>query len=128
MNPVEAFNGASALLEGFGKEPPSQEVAQARSDVCTGRLTGHPCKANYLGGWAISSEIARVIHAQRQKKLQLHLEVQGESTLGTCKVCRCPLALKVWYDAETIRSHTTDDKFDQLKETNPQCWIAALKP
>ncbi len=128
MNPSELTHGAAALLEGFGKQPPTQEVAQARSDVCSGRLSGNPCAANYLGGWAISDQIARVIHAQRQRKLDLHLEVQGENILGTCKICRCPLFLKVWYDEETIRGHTTDETFSNMKSTNNDCWIAKLKP
>lgn len=121
------IDGAKALLEGFGETPPPQEVAQARSDVCTGGLNGNKCAANYLGGWAISDKIAQALHAQRQRKLELKLTVEREERLGTCEICRCWLPLKVWYDEGTILGHTTDSTLATMKETNPKCWIAALQ-
>lgn len=127
MNIVEIANGAKALLDGFGEAPPPQAVSQARADICSGRLSASKCPANFLGGWAVTTEIARAIHAQRQKKLELNLSVQGEERLGTCTACRCALFLKVHYDSATIYNHTTDETFNKMRSANPQCWIAALQ-
>jgi hypothetical protein len=123
----ELANGAKALLDGFGVNPPSQAVAQARSDICTGRLSGVACPANFLGGWAVTTAIAQAIHAQRQKKLELKLVVEGEERLGTCEACRCWLPLKVWFDESTILNHTTDTILDKMRTANQQCWVAALQ-
>lgn len=123
----EIINGAEAILDGFGRTPPSQSVAQARADVCTGHATGFPCPANYRGGWAVSTEIARVLHAQRQKKLELKLEVERENQLGTCEKCKCFLPLKIWYDDDTIYNHTADTTFQAMKQINPACWQVAIQ-
>lgn len=117
-------NGIEALLEGFGRQPPPQEVAQARSDVCTGRLSGVPCAYNHLGGFSLTAKASAIIHAQRQRKLELKLAVDGEAALGICKGCGCYLPLKVWYDSETILRHTTDETFSKFP---PHCWIKHLK-
>lgn len=121
------INGIEAILDGFGEKPPSKEVAQARADICTGRLSGTPCPANYLGGWAISDKIAQVIRAQREKKLELNLRVDEEERLGQCTACRCPLFLKVFYDDETIYNHTTDPDFDKMRAANSKCWMLEIQ-
>lgn len=116
MSLIDSIHGVEAILEGFGRCPPPQEVAQARANVCM------ECPANFKGAWSISTAIASVIHAQRQKKLEMKLRVDGEDKLGTCTVCRCPLFLKVWYDFATIYGHTTDQMFDDLRKANRNCW------
>lgn len=121
------INGAKAIYDGFGEAPPRQEVAQARADVCTGRLSGRKCPSNYQGGWAVTTEIAKAIHAQRQRKLELKLSVEGENLLGTCEACRCHLPLKIWYDEITIQNHTDDALFNRMRAANPNCWVAALQ-
>lgn len=118
-------NGISAVLEGFGVAPPPQEVAQARSDVCTGRLSGVPCPYNHTGGFSLTATASQIIHAQRQRKLELKLAVDGEESLGICKLCGCYLKLKVFFDADTIRNHTTDEAFAKFPSF---CWIKHLKP
>ncbi len=126
---MSLVNGAKAIYEGFGESPPPQEVAQARSDVCTGRLNGTKCPHNHTGGWSITAKASEIIHAQRQRKLELKLAVDGEETLGVCKVCRCYLPLKVWYDSQTIFEHTTDSTLANFPDF---CWIKkacqSLKP
>lgn len=122
---MSLVNGVKAILEGFGESPPSQEVAQARSDICTGRLSGTKCPNNHQGGFSLTTKAAQVIHAQRQRKLELKLAADGESSLGVCKVCGCYLPLKVWYDSQTITNHTSDEQFAKFPSF---CWIKNLKP
>jgi hypothetical protein len=121
------LDGAKAILDGFGEAPPSHGVAQARADICSGRLSGRPCPANHRGGWIVTDKIAQVIRAQRERKLELNLRVEGEELLGQCTACRCPLFLKVFYDEETIYSYTPDTVFDKMKEANEACWMLAIQ-
>ena len=124
MSIKDTLHGAEALLAGFGKTPPSKEVAQARADVClhSGK-DGKPCDFNHLGGWSITTEASRILQAQREKKHQLNLRVDGEEGLGVCRICKCFLPLKVFYDWESIYSHTTDEMFNQFKNQWPSCWM-----
>jgi len=121
---MSLVNGIEAILEGFGANPPSQDTAQDRSDVCTGRTSGVPCPNNHRGGFSLTAQASAIIHVQRQRKLDLKLNVDGEESLGICKVCGCYLPLKVWYDSETISSHTTDETFSRFPDF---CWIKHLK-
>lgn len=114
MKILEKLLGAKAIVEGFGKQPPAQAIAQARADIC------FKCPYNYLGAWSVSSRVAEVIHAQREEKLRLKLRVEGEEKLGVCEVCGCPMILKVWYDAETIWKHTPDAVYNRYPEW---CWL-----
>ena len=120
----ETINGAKALLEGFGENPPSKEIAQSRADVCLrSGPDGSRCPHNHVGGFSVTTAIGSVIQAQREKKHQLKLRVDGEEGLGICKICRCPMFLKVFYDWDTIYSHTTDETFQQFKDKWPVCWM-----
>ncbi len=120
----ETINGAKAILDGFGENPPPQEVAQARADVClhSGK-DGTRCPHNSLGSWTLTTAIAQVIQAQREKKHQLKLSVDGEEGLGVCKICRCPVFLKVFYSWDTIYGHTTDETFNTFRDKWPSCWM-----
>lgn len=117
-------SGIDAILEGFGRNPPSQEVAQNRADICDGRLSGVPCPYHHKGSFSLTAQASAIIHTQRQRKLELKLAVDGEDALGVCKVCKCYLPLKIWYDSETITRHTTDETFSKFP---PHCWIKRLK-
>jgi hypothetical protein len=122
---MSLVSGAKAILEGFGDSPPPQEVAQARANVCLSGGTdkdGNPtkCPNNHTGGWSITTKASQIIHAQRQRKLELKLAVDGETSLGICKVCKCYLPLKVWYGIETIYEHTPDST---LADFPSFCWI-----
>lgn len=120
---MSIINGIEAILEGFGRNPPAQEIAQNRADVCNGKISGIPCPYNHRGGFSLTAKAAQIIHAQRQRKLELKLVVEGEQSLGVCKVCGCYLPLKVWFDSETIRNHTTDETFAKFPD---YCWIKHL--
>lgn len=126
---MSIVNGAQAILEGFGEDPPPQDVAQGRADICTGRLSGVPCPHNHQGGFSLTAQASAFIHAQRQRKLELKLAVEGESALGVCKVCKCFLPLKVWYSTRVIYDHTEDATIAKFP---PFCWIKkelnTLKP
>lgn len=122
---MDIVNGAEAILHGFGQAPPPQEIAQARADVCTGRLSGKPCAYNHKGGFNLTAQASAIIHAQRQRKLELKLSVEGEKSLGICRVCGCYLPLKVWFDDQTIVDYTTDETFNRFPDF---CWIKKLKP
>ena len=113
-------NGIEAICEGFGKAPPPQDVAQARADICTGRLSGVPCPHNHKGAFSITAKAAQIIHAQRQRKLELKLAVEGESSLGVCHVCGCALPLKIWFDTETLYNHTDDSTLARFPDF---CWL-----
>lgn len=126
MKLLDKLLGAKAIVDGFGKSPPPRELAQKRSDICTkGFEGGKPCPYNYLGAWSITSRIAEMIHKQREIKLQLKLQVDGEEKLGVCEVCGCPMMLKVWYDAETIWNHTSDAAYSKYPSW---CWLQKEKP
>lgn len=114
------ISGAQAILEGFGEAPPSQEVAQTRANSCLHGDSGKKCPFNHTGGFSITAKASQVIHAQRQRKLELKLAVDGEESLGVCKVCSCFLPLKIWYDIETIYGHTEDATLAKFPD---HCWI-----
>lgn len=131
---MDIINGAAALVEGFGKEPPDQGTCQHRADICTGRLSGVPCPHNHRGAVSLTVKVAQAVHAMRQLKLERKLNVEGESALGVCKVCGCDLVTKVFYDPVTIHNHTTDEtlskfpgfcwikkEIEQIKHPTPQC-------
>lgn len=124
MSIGDTLNGAEALLDGFGRTPADQETAQKRANVCLhGGKDGSPCPHNSLGAWTITTALARVIQAQREKKHELKLRVDGEEGLGVCKLCRCPLFIKVFYDWDTIYGHTSDEQFAVFREKWPACWM-----
>jgi hypothetical protein len=124
MSLRETINGAKAIILGFGENPPSRSIAQSRANVClhSGK-DGTPCPHNHSGSWSATTEIAKVIQSEREKKLQLNLHVDEEEGLGVCKICKCPMFLKVFYDWDTIFRHTTDSQFEAFRSKWPKCWI-----
>lgn len=125
MNIQEATNGIKAAIEEFSHDPPPQSVRQARSDICTGRLSGKKCPHNFQGAWRLTDTAAHIIKTQLERKRELALDVEGEDNLGTCEVCKCPLFLKVHYSWQTVYGHTSDDMFHKLHAANPECWMWA---
>lgn len=117
---MSIINGAEAILHGFGKQPPPQESAQARADICSGRLSGTPCPNNHKGSFSLTAQASAIIHAQRQRKLELKLAVEGEESIGVCRICGCYLPLKVWFDTATIYEYTTDYTLEKFPSF---CWI-----
>lgn len=104
---------------GEGGEPVPLEQAQARADVCTGRLTGNPCKFNYQGSWLWSMITSMAIRSQMTLRHIMNLKLEGEDTLRTCEVCGCPLKLKVHVPFKHIYRHTTPDHFSKFPDF---CW------
>lgn len=132
---MSIINGIATLADGFSKPPPPQEVCQSRANVCL--FSGPPdehigtptkCPFNHRGAISVTTAIAAAIHAARQRKLELNLRVEGEEGLGVCKLCGCDLKTKVFWDAESIYSHTTDSTFERFRSEWPKCWMNQLQP
>ena len=119
-------SGARILTDwlGDGAQPVAQELAQTRSDICTGRINGNPCPKNRQSGWSFTMAVAKAIHSQMAKKDEAGLKVEGESELGTCEACGCFLKLKAWVPFHHIYAHTSDD---QMNKFPPWCWVVKEK-
>lgn len=117
--------GARILLDwlGSGSKPVSFEHAQARADVCTGRLSGEPCPQNqdssaFVG--FITADVARRIQEQVGTKNAMALKVEGEDRLHTCAVCWCHLPLKVHVPTAVLLDRTPKP---MLKKFPGHCWL-----
>lgn len=104
---------------GDGANPVAQNLAQARSDICTGRLTGNKCPKNETG-WSFPMAVVQRFHEWIEQKKKLNLKVEGEDNLHTCSGCTCNLPLKVWIPFHHINKHTSDATFQKL---DPRCWM-----
>jgi hypothetical protein len=107
--------------EGF--KPVGQEEAQSRSDVCTGRTTGHSCPYNQGAAFPLTGPVAEVIKAHVEKKNRLKLSVLGEDELHACRICRCDMKLKVWVPIELIKAQMTKQVLNDFKTLYENCWI-----
>ena len=120
--------GATILVDMFGgsKAPVAADLAQDRSDICTGRLSGNACPYNRPDADFnfITDPVSGFIKAQFEKLYEMKLEVQGQDNLQTCAICLCPLKLKVWTPIETILDRTPKAMLAKFKSEAPaQCWI-----
>lgn len=119
MNVSDIVHGAKTIIDwiGAGAQPVSKALAQARADVCSGRLSGKSCVYNCEGYKPVES-IARIIHDEIEKKAGLGLVVEGEANLHTCTCCWCWIRLKIWTPKDVI-----------LRNANPEneypdwCWM-----
>ena len=111
--------GLDTIKEMFGPEGPIQdkELAGNRAVVCSG------CAWNdQEGSWEAlftvpaSNLIRKVLGALKAQKL----ETDSDASLGTCKVCLCPLKLKVWARLNHILNHLPPEDKAQLPDF---CWI-----
>lgn len=121
--------GVLADWIGHGLNPVNAATAQHRSDICTGRTTGNPCKNNRDDAFmsSITAPTADFIRQQMEQKAELKLRVEGEEKLKTCSTCLCDLKLKVWTPAKTIVDRTPDSMFEKFKSEAPaNCWMLAL--
>lgn len=117
-------SGAQILSDwiGEGAQPVPIETAQARADVCTGRLTGHPCPFNRSGFKPVEGAAERIrLHLER--KNELDLRVEGEENLHTCDICWCHLPLKVHVPISSILAGTPDNMLLKFQQAYPACWI-----
>jgi hypothetical protein len=98
------------------------ELAQARADVCTGRLTGRRCPLNEPD-WQVTETISAAFRRHVELKNKLDLRTQGEKKLLFCQACACPLKTKIWLPLGEIAPTAEErDKFD------PQCWLLSEQP
>ncbi len=113
-----AGTGARILVEwlGEGAKPVPIKLAQARAEVCA------TCPENREGHafLKLTAETVRAIADQMREKEAMKLRVEGEERLASCRVCLCPLQLKVHVPLATILAHT-DTK--TLRAFPPACWI-----
>lgn len=116
--------GAAIIAEwlGAGAKPVAQELAQARSDVCTGRLSGVRCPHN-AGGGAITESVAAGVRDFVEAKNHLKLTVEGEADLQSCMICGCFLGTKIWTPLKHIVAHTSEDELKTFRVSYPPCWI-----
>lgn len=117
-------SGSRVLLRWLGDDgqPVSAALSQARSDVCTGRLSGTPCPYNESGFKPIE-RIAEVIKEQTEAKNNLKITVEGEEKLQTCSLCFCALQLKVHVPFEYIISGMPSPMIDKFRTKKPDCWV-----
>lgn len=121
----QLVSGAAILVDWLGKgaKPIPQTAAQARADICTGRLNGNPCPNNNAG-WKPVESIASIIRSWSSKKNELGLSVEGEEKLHSCDVCLCDLKLKVHVPMATIAEQTPDAMFEKFASVAPEnCWM-----
>lgn len=119
------LSGATILADwlGDGLKPISQELAQTRSDICTGRINGNPCPHNNPGFKPVEA-IAEIIRAWSEKKNDMTLKVIGEDALHSCDICLCSLPTKVWAPMETIVARTSQAMFGKFSAEAPSnCWM-----
>jgi hypothetical protein len=110
---------------GEGLLPVDTALAQARADICTGRIGGNPCRWNEKGAGleAVTKPIAQAIKAQMEKKHEMKAVVVGEENLFTCSGCWCDLNLKPWTPLKTILDRTPKAMLDKFASEVPHCWI-----
>jgi len=115
-------NGIRNLAEWHenGFKPVDNSVAQNRSDICTGRISGNRCPKNKNPAFRLPDAVAEIVKSQMEKKHGIKAVVQGEENLRICMACKCILSLKVHEPIELILSHTDSDT---MKKFPYFCWI-----
>lgn len=108
-------DGARILSDwiGDGGKPASREIAEARAEVCNN------CPMND-SGWKAPEHVATAIKEQLVVKNGLHLSTKHDDNLHTCKVCLCPLKLKVY---TPLSYQTRYMKSDEIKAFPEHCWL-----
>jgi hypothetical protein len=110
--------GGRVLIEwlGSGAKPVPIAIAQARANVC------RSCPENREGHsfLKLTADTVRAIAEQMQEKNSLKLRVEGEEELHSCRICLCPISLKVHVPLATIQSHTTTETMSAFPS---HCWI-----
>lgn len=121
VSQVGTFAKTMADWLGEGLQPDAK--AQDRADICTGRLSGTPCRHNYLGKWLVSDKVAEVVKAWIEAKNHLNLQIEGEERLGHCEICHCKLNLKIHVPLATTLKHTAPETLAHFQVAAPWCWI-----
>jgi hypothetical protein len=103
----DAINFEETMREWFGDACLPDPNAQARADICTGRISGKSCTYNYKKGWLIPETIAGTIKRLAEAKNHLQLHVEGEDRIGWCEICSCKLDLKIHIPRKTLLKNTS---------------------
>jgi hypothetical protein len=92
------------------------ELANSRAAVCAG------CSKNAKGDWTtfFTVPVANAIRLAHESRKQMKLSTPYDEVLGVCKVCTCPLRLKVHFKVEDLKVKLGDQTVSQLPEW---CWI-----
>jgi hypothetical protein len=111
-------SGASALSYWWleGEEPVSQDLAQARANICkTCPKNQDPSLFEALTGTA-----AVAVKKALELKHERRLSVEGENLLNVCEACGCDLKLKVFVPMKVVLRTGLPDYFTDLV---PNCWL-----
>lgn len=112
--------GAAILSEwwGEGGQPVPQALAQARADVCL------KCQFNSRHTlWdEMERPVAKLIRQLLKLKSGMQMKTEGDSELGTCRICFCALPLKVFAPIKFIDEHTEPGALAELPRW---CWQVA---
>jgi len=118
----KAGSGAAVLLEWekSGQPPVDSTVSARRAEVCAA------CPQNgsaNLTDW-FTVPLSEYIRKQIGRLNAMNLTTPSDDKLGTCKVCLCPLKLKVHAPLQLVRDHL----IDEVKNALPaHCWIVNEK-
>lgn len=129
-NVKAAADGGRILVDwlGEGAKPVPINLAQKRADVCMyGGIDGEPCPENKDGHsfLRLTAETVRAIAEQMHAKEHLKLRVKEEHQLHSCKICTCPLPLKVHVPLKHILEHTDEETLNAFPN---HCWIVTEQP
>jgi len=110
--------GAGLLLDWItdGAEPVSSELANARAAVCVKCPKNSP---ESLGSF-FTKAASELIRKEIEQRKVLDMTTPYDEQLGLCKVCLCPMKLKVHTPISYIREHMPKE---QVEELHVDCWI-----
>ena len=116
---------AAAYAEMFGGTGPvPKPLAEQRAAVCENcpkndKATG--LLAHFTQ--TAAQEVMGILGALKD----LDLRTSNANRLGTCKVCHCPMAAKVFAPLAVILKHMPAEDQADLQPENPRCWILTEK-
>lgn len=110
--------GAGVLLDwlGSGGVPVESSLAEKRASTCSA------CPENGDGNLSkiFTVPISNMIRRQLESRKELKLATSKDDKLGICKVCLCPLPLKVWVPIDSVKEHVSEEIRAQLPAF---CWM-----
>ena len=99
---------------GEGGKPVASKVSQARADMCL------DCRFNRTS--PMMEQLGSTMKRHLAAKKRMKLEVVGEVLLHTCKLCRCPLVLKIHVPFKHIRAYQREEVRQAIMKGKPMCW------
>ncbi|MGV1047663.1 MAG: hypothetical protein ACOYD4_03940 [Solirubrobacterales bacterium] len=103
---------------GSGGQVVDREESQARADICNGKKSGTPCEHN-VHGEPVTKAVALAVKQFLAIKSSISLRVDGEKSLGTCKVCGCVLRLQVHEPQDKVFRELSEEEIATLPD---HCW------